>query len=89
MSDFRKEAAAYRYGSREARILIETADSIEQLQSQVDGYQYTFLNDQHRIAELQAQLKKYGWHVAGCPAFDATTCDVCDCGFEQALEQKP
>ena len=45
--------------------------------------------DQHRVEELQAQLKKYGWHVAGCPAFDATTCDVCDCGFEQALEQKP
>ena len=36
MSDFRKEAAAYRYGSREARILIEAADKVAELQSQVD-----------------------------------------------------
>ena len=34
---------------------------------------------------LKAQLAKYGWHSAGCPAFDAATCDVCNCGFEAAI----
>ena len=79
MSDFRKEAAAYRYGSREARILIEAADSIEQLQSQVD-----------RVREAKAKIdERINGKTVG-EIKDAGDWPLCEAStwLYQALEQK-
>ena len=73
MSDFRKEAAAYRYGSREARILIEAADSIEQLQSKLIAHGICPICDAEIICDYRA---------------GKATNHRCKCGWK-ALEQKP
>ena len=38
------------------------------------------------ILELNKQIKKYGWHSPGCPAADASVCEICNCGFDKVLE---
>lgn len=40
------------------------------------------------IEKLETALKTYGWHLAGCPAHDASVCEECTCGFDEVLKDE-
>lgn len=60
--------------------LVEERDKIEATAAELS---IALFDAKERVAELEAALRTYGWHLPGCPAHRQQ--EPCNCGWERAL----